>query len=111
MSVTVLRKSRTTPPEVTGPDTEPVDWVKIAACGSLICGGLLLLSGKKRAGLIAAASGTALAMVEHEDTLREWWQALPRYVVHARSMIDQVQEVVDKISDKGQSLRRALGRR
>jgi len=78
MSVTVLRKSRTTPPEVTGPDTEPVDWVKIAACGSLICGGLLILSGKKRAGLVAAASGTALAMVEHQDTLREWWEALPR---------------------------------
>jgi len=110
MSVTVLRKTRTTPPEITGPDTQPVDWVKMAACGSLICGGILLLTGKKRAGLIAAASGTALAMVEHEDTLREWWQSLPRYVVHARSVIDRVQEVVDKISDKGESLRRSLRR-
>jgi hypothetical protein len=110
MSVTVLRKARTTPPEIMDPEVEPVDWVKVAACGSLICGGLLLLTGKKRAGLIAAASGTALAMLEHEDTIRQWWQAIPHYLGQAHSMIDRVQEMVDKAADKGQSLRRVLGR-
>jgi hypothetical protein len=55
------------------PRNESVDWVKIAACGSLLTGGMLLLTGQKRAGLVLAASGTALAMLDHEETLRRWW--------------------------------------
>ena len=110
MAVTVLRKARTTPPEIIDPENESVDWVKVAACVSLICGGLLLLSGRKRAGLLAAVSGTALAALDHQDTIRHWWDSLPRYVDQAHSVLDHVQEVVDKVSEKGQSLRRALGR-
>ena len=59
---------------------EPYDWAKVAACGSLVAGGLLLLTGHKRAGLVMAASGTVLALMDHEDTLKRWWEALPGYV-------------------------------
>ena len=86
------------------------DWVKVAACGSLITGGLLLLSGQKRAGLVMAASGTALALLDHEDTLRRWWEAMPEYVDRAQYMLEQVQDVVDDIAEKGESLRRVLTR-
>lgn len=92
------------------PRTANVDWVNIAACGSLITGGLLLLSGQKRAGLVMAASGTALAMLEHEDTVRRWWDAMPGYVDRAQYMFEQVQDVVDNIAEKGESLRRVLSR-
>jgi hypothetical protein len=93
------------------PATAQVDWVKIAACGSLLTGGLLLLSGQKRAGLVMAASGTALALLDHEETLREWWDAMPGYVDSAQSMLEQVQDVVENITEKGESLRRVLSRR
>lgn len=92
------------------PQAEPVDWLRIAACGSLIVGGCLLLAGKKRAGVVIATSGTALALLDHEDTLRRLWEALPEYVDRAQSMIEQVQEVMDDINEKGESLRRALAR-
>jgi hypothetical protein len=108
MAVTVLRKVRNTHSRHT--EAEPLDWVAVAACGSLCAGGLLLLAGKKRAGLVAAASGTALAMLEHEDTIRHWWDSIPNYLGQAHSMLDQAQDVVDKIADKGQSLRRVLSR-
>lgn len=94
----------------TMPSTSSVDWVKIAACGSLISGGLLLLSGQKRAGLVMAASGTALAMLDHEETIRRWWQALPDYVDRAQYMVEQVREVVDDITEKGEQMRRVLSR-
>jgi hypothetical protein len=92
------------------PRTANVNWVEVAACGSLIAGGLLLLSSQKRAGLVMAASGTALAMLEHEETLRRWWEALPGYVDRAQQMFEQVQDVVDSVAEKSESLRRVLSR-
>jgi hypothetical protein len=93
------------------PASAQVDWAKIAACGSLLTGGLLLLTGQKRAGLVMAASGTALALMDHEETLRRWWDAMPAYVDRAQGMLEQVQDVVEDIAEKGESLRRVLSRR
>jgi len=93
------------------PAPAQVDWVKIAACGSLLTGGLLLLSGQKRGGLVMAAAGTALALMDHEEALRDWWEAMPGYVDRAQSMLEQVQDVVENITEKGESLRRVLSRR
>ena len=92
------------------PSSASVDWVKVAACGSLITGGLLLLTGQRRAGLVMAASGTALAMLDHEETLSRWWNALPGYVDRAQYMFEQVREVVDDITEKGEAMRRVLTR-
>ena len=92
------------------PRSTNVNWVEVAACGSLIAGGLLLLSGRKRAGLVMAASGTVLAMLEHEESLRDWWDALPGYIDRAQYMFEQVQDVVDNVTEKGESLRRVLSR-
>jgi hypothetical protein len=89
---------------------EPYDWAKVAACGSLLAGGLLLLTGHKRAGLVMAASGTALALMDHEDTLKRWWEALPGYVDRAQTMFEQVRDVMEGISEKGETLRRVLSR-
>ena len=58
-----------------------------------------------------AASGTALAMLDHEETLRRWWEALPGYVDRAQYMFEQVRDVVEDIAEKGESLRRVLSRR
>lgn len=89
---------------------EPYDWTKVAACGSLLAGGLLLLTGHKRAGLVMAASGTALALMDHEETLKRWWEALPGYVDRAQTMFEQVRDVMEGVAEKGESLRRVLSR-
>ena len=89
---------------------EPYDWAKVAACGSLLAGGLLLLTGHKRAGLVMAASGTALALMDHEETLKRWWEALPGYVEHAQTMFEQVRDGVEGVADKGETVRRVLSR-
>lgn len=91
-------------------NNEPYDWAKVAACGSLMAGGLLLLTGHKRAGLVMAASGTALALMDHEETLKRWWEALPGYVERAQTMFEQVRDVVEGVAEKGETLRRVLSR-
>ena len=111
MDVAIFPDRKNRSPRVIGmQETESFDWIKVAACGSLITGGLLLLSGQKRAGLVMAASGTALALLDHETTLRNWWEAMPGYVDRAQSMLGQVQYAVEGIAEKGESLRRVLRR-
>src|ERR1035437_8584362 len=71
---------------------ETMNWVGFAAGGTLVTAGLLLLAGERRAGMVAAASGTALALLDQQETLHSWWNALPDY-------IDQVQDVLAKVQD------------
>ena len=58
-----------------------------------------------------AASGTALALLDHETTLRNWWEAMPGYVDRAQSMLGQAQDAVEGIAEKGESLRRVCAAR
>ena len=92
------------------PRKESFDWVKVAAGGSLLSGGLLLLTGHKRAGLVMAAAGTALAVLDHEEKIRDWWDALPHYIERAQSMFEQVHGIVENVSEKGEALRRMLAK-
>ena len=52
------------------PEGGSVHLVRIAAAGTLITSGALLLAGKRRAGLLAAATGTSLALLDQQETLR-----------------------------------------
>ena len=110
MAVTmILKKARNTAAEIAGPDRD-ADWVKFVAGGSLIAGACLLLTGRRRAGMVMAASGTAIALLDQQDTLRRWWKAVPRYLDQAESLVGRVQDAVKELGEKGETVRRALGR-
>ncbi len=105
MSATARREQRIAPTRLQDDST---DWIKIAAGASLIAGGLLLLTGQRRAGMAAAATGTTLAMLDQQDLLRTWWGQLPGYVDQVQNMIGQVQSTVDDFTSKRESLRQVL---
>ena len=88
--------------------SESMNWIGFAAGGSLVAAGLLLLAGERRAGMVAAASGTALALLDQQDTLCSWWNALPDYIEQTEKMLTQVQDTVTDISVKREALRRVL---
>jgi hypothetical protein len=90
--------------------SEPMNWIGFAAGGALVAGGLLLLVGERRAGMVAAASGTALAMLNEKETLHSWWIALPAYIDQVQRILNQVQTTVDEVDAKRESLRRILTR-
>ena len=89
---------------------DSTDWIKIAAGASLIAGGILLLTGQRRAGMAAAATGTTLAMLDQQDLLRTWWGQLPGYVDQIQDMIGQVQSTVEDFTARRESLRQVLTR-
>ena len=92
------------------PEHETLSWVGFAAGGTLAAAALLLLSGQRRAGMVAAASGTALAMLEQPETLRSWWNALPVNIEQAQQVLNQVQDAVNEVAVKREALRRVLAR-
>jgi hypothetical protein len=92
------------------PESEAMNWIGFAAGGTLVAAGLLLLSGQRRAGMVAAASGTALALVDQKETLHTWWNALPGYIDQVQGVLDQVQTTVNEVATKREALRRVLTR-
>ena len=90
---------------------EVADWTRVAAAGAIVTGGLLLLAGWRRAGMITAVAGTALTMLDQEDTIRAWWSVVPGYIEDVQRVLSQVETTVDDIEAKRESLRQILSRR
>ena len=67
------------------------DWVGLLAAGTLMAGGALLVSGKKRAGLLVAAAGTALALMEEKEAIESLWKKLPGYLREAQNFVDKAE--------------------
>jgi hypothetical protein len=86
------------------PQQESPDWMGITIGGTLLVGSLLLLSGKKRAGLVATAAATALTVLDQQETIREWWNALPQYLDEAQRLLDQAQSTIDDLAAKREKL-------
>ena len=76
------------------------DWMRIGVGASLLTGSLLLLTGKRKAGLLVTAAGTVLAMLEHHEVVAEWWEALPKHLEKAQHMLDQAQQTIGDLTDK-----------
>lgn len=85
-------------------------WVRVAAAGSLATAGVLLMAGKRRAGLVMAAAGTSLTMLDQQETVRLWWNQVPGYMTEIQSVLTRVQGAVDEISAQGERLRSILSR-
>ena len=84
------------------------EWMMMAASGALIASGVLLLTGQRRAGLVTAASGTALALLDQQDALRRWWSSLPGYMERVQSLIGKVQSTVDELAAKREQISQAM---
>lgn len=89
---------------------EGPNWVAMAAGGTLLAGGLMLLLGHRRTGLAAAVSGATLALLDQQDTVRTWWNALPGYVDDLQGLLAQVEGTVEEIAAQRERLRLVLDR-
>lgn len=91
-------------------EAECTNWVGLAAGGTLLAGGLLLLTGQRRAGLVAAVSGAALALLDEQETVRTWWNLLPGYIDDVQGLIAHVQGTVEELATQRERLRHVLNR-
>jgi hypothetical protein len=85
-----------------------VPWVRTVAVGTLITSVVLLLSGKRKAGVAVAAAGTIFALVEEPETVKEWWDSMPRYVKTAQHFLGRVEGFVEQLAEQGETVRRLI---
>ena len=85
------------------------EWLRIGAGTTLLAGALLLLSGKRRAGLLATAAGAVLTVLDQKETVQVWWDALPGYLDKTQHMLDEAQHTIDDIAAKRDRLKSFLG--
>jgi hypothetical protein len=85
-------------------------WLLYAAAGALVAGGLLLVTGNRKAGLAVSASGAALAMLDQQETVKACWDALPGYLNEVQDILERVQGTVEEIAAQGAKLRSMLGK-
>lgn len=95
-------------PRVMREADDSVDLVKIAAGGALMAGALLVLTGNRKAGVAAAATGTALAVLDQKDLITSWWRQIPGYIDQAQRFIGQVQSAMEEMAARREALRKAL---
>jgi len=86
------------------------NWIRLAAAGTLAASGALLVTGKHRAGLLTALSGTVLVMIDQHEAVSAWWNQLPAYLEEIQGLLGRAQSAVEDLSDQGAKLREVLSR-
>lgn len=110
MVVVPLTQPETESRVVRSSSADDANWARMFAGGGLLAGGLLMLSGHRKAGLLAAASGTALALLDQQEIVRAWWDALPGYIEKVQQVVTQVEEAVDEVASQRERLHQILTR-
>lgn len=110
MVVVPLTKSRSSVRESCASEAESMGWVRMAAAGMLAASGALLVAGKRRAGLAMAVSGTAMVLLDQQETVSKWWNALPAHLDEVQGMLGRASAAVEDLSAQGEKLRRVLGK-
>jgi hypothetical protein len=80
------------------------------AAGTLLAGGALIATGHRRAGLAIAAAGTAIALFEEQEAVKEWWKNLPGYLNDAQVLLDKIEGYLQEATIQGQRLQGILRR-
>lgn len=85
-------------------------WVRVAAAGALATSGILLMAGKRRAGLATAAAGTALVILDQQDSVRTLWHRLPGHLEEVHKILGRLQGAIEELSVQGEKFRNTLKR-
>lgn len=90
--------------------TNEISWPRTAAVSSLLTSAYLLLNGKRRGAILAAAvAGVALAL-EHPETAKRIWNEVPNYLRQSHDFLAQLEDVIGQVSEQGEKLRSAFAR-
>lgn len=83
-------------------------WTRGLATGSLIAGAILLVSGKRRAGIAFTAVGAAAALLEDVEGTRELWNSIPTYIESGQQVLNRVEKFVEDLAEQGERVSKMI---
>ncbi len=89
-------------------ETSSTQWIRYAAAGTLAASGVLLVTGQRRLGLVTALTGTALALIDQQETVRKCWDMLPEFLDELQGLLGKTQTAVEDLSAQSEKLRKVL---
>lgn len=87
-----------------------VTLTRAAAAGSLVLSAALLMAGKRKSAIAAAAVAGAMVALEQPELLKRIWEDIPKYLRRGQEFLTKAEEVVQEISAQGEKLRESLRR-
>jgi hypothetical protein len=75
------------------------NWKMAVITGALGTGVVLLLTGKKTAGIVIAGVGAAVLAAEYPDKIEEIKERLPEYAERGVRMLDGISRAGERIAD------------
>ena len=75
------------------------NWKMAVVAGTVGTGLVLLLSGKKTAGVVLAGVGAAVLASEYPDKLEEFRDRLPRYAEQGMRVLDNVSRAGERFAE------------
>ena len=90
------------------PQEKAPDWTHLLAAATLLTGGALIATGHRKAGMAVAAAGTAMALLEEQETVKKWWESLPGYLDDAQTFLDSIEAYLKEASVQGHRIQSIL---
>jgi hypothetical protein len=84
------------------------NWTHFLAAGTIVAGGALIAAGRRRTGVAVAAAGTALALLEEQEVVKEWWKALPGYLNDTQEFLDRIEHYLQEVTVQGHRIHNIL---
>ena len=83
------------------------NWKKALVIGSLSAGALMLIKGKRSAGLLCATAGLAVLAAEYPERFETVWENAPEYVARGTQIFTTLSRLAERFADEAE--RRGLG--
>jgi hypothetical protein len=86
-----------------------ISWPRTAAVSALLASAYLLLNGKRKGAIVAAAAAGVALAVEHPEAAKQIWNEVPNYLRQSHDFLARLEEIVGEVSTQGEKLRNAFG--
>jgi hypothetical protein len=83
------------------------NWKKALVIGSLTAGALMLIKGRRPAGVICATVGLAVLAAEYPERFETVWENAPEYVARGTQIFNTLSSLAERFAERAEH--RGLG--